>query len=395
MMHRTGILLFALASASPALAQQQRAEDPQDNAAIVVTGTPLTESAKRLKDCIARHCPPNEDIDASLAHAENQFIAGDYQAGRETLAASHNRNRRFAADYPVEVADLSRAYGRLTNLSGYPEQGRLLQIDSLEALKSGLASNDSRILIQRIATGDEYVKQGRVVAAEQLYRRVEKQARKEGQFDVAGVAMLRPAILYTAMAKMDASYAGDARTMIRRILETREPEMAGHRDAARILSARLAGQGNDMAALEKAMGELDNQRTDHAVLIYTAPMDLLDRDPDQNYTVGFDTAPQWMDVRFRIGVDGRVEEVEEVRASDKAARHWRHIALESLAKRRYMPLSLDKGANGLVRFERFSYVFDVTHTTGSRMAVRSSQGRVSSMDITPDSPARVAKDKGR
>ena len=78
MMHRTGILLFALASASPALAQQQRAEDPQDNAAIVVTGTPLAESAKRLKDCIARHCPPKEDIDASLAHAENQFIAGDY-----------------------------------------------------------------------------------------------------------------------------------------------------------------------------------------------------------------------------------------------------------------------------------------------------------------------------
>jgi hypothetical protein len=393
MTYRLGILTFAMVTAIPAFAQQAQPAEPQDNSAIVVTGTPLADSAKRLKDCLARHCPPNEDIDASLAYAENQFIAGDYQAGRETLAASHNRNRRFASTYPTEVADLSRAYGRLTNLSGYPEQGRLLQIDSLAALKAGLTSDDARVLAQRLETGDEYVKQGRVDAGEEVYRQVEKQARKAGQYNILSAAMLRPAMVYLALSKINAGYEGDARARIRRVEETREPELKEARAAAKILSARLAGQGNDMAAFEKAVSGLDNERTDRAVLLYSPAMDT--EVPAGYRTGNYNAAPQWMDVRYRVDLDGRVQDVEVLRTSENAEGYWKNIALSSIARRRYMPLDLAGKANGLVRVERFSFVRDATDRTGSRMAERTNAGRISSMDITIEPSARPATDKGR
>lgn len=386
---RIMLTVLPLIATAPALAQQ----DAQDNATIVVTGTPIDESARRLRDCLARHCPPREDIDASLAHAENQFIAGDYQAARETLAASHNRNRRFAAQYPTDVADLSRAYGRMTNLSGYPEQGRILQIDSLDVLKEGLASDDSRVLMQRLTTGDEYVKQGRVTAGEEVYRKVEKQARAAGRLDVAGAAMLRPAMVYVTLAKINAGYADDARARIRRVTETREPELAPYRDAAKILAARLAGEGKDMTAFDKAMADLADQRTDHPVLVYSAPMELIVSELGEELKVSYDTAPQWMDVRYRIGLDGRVEDVDVLRTSKDVDGNWRDVALKAVAKRRYLPLALKNGANGLVRVERFSYVFDVSTTTGSRMGVRNAAGRISSLDITAE-PAEPQTDKG-
>lgn len=179
----------------------------------------------------------------------------------------------------------------MTNLSGYPEQGRILRIDSLEVLKEGLSSDDSRVLMQCLATGDEYVKQGRVTAGEEVYRKVEKQARAAGRLDVAGAAMLRPAMVYVTLAKINAAYAGDARARIRRVTESRE------------------------------------------------------------------------------------------------------LAPYRVASRRYLPLALKGGTNGLVRVERFSYVFDVSTTTGSRMGVRNAAGRISSLDITAE-PAEPQTDKG-
>lgn len=39
-----------------------------------------------------------------------------------------------------------------------------------------------------------------------------------------------------------------------------------------------------------------------------------------------------------------------------------------------------------MRIERFSYVHDAVWVTGSRMHQRRAQGRISSLDITDDSP---------
>jgi hypothetical protein len=68
------ILLSLALAATTAAAPPPAAR--QDQQTIIVTGRSLTDTERALRDCLARKCPPNEDIDASLAHAENLFVAG-------------------------------------------------------------------------------------------------------------------------------------------------------------------------------------------------------------------------------------------------------------------------------------------------------------------------------
>ena len=112
---------------------------------IVVVGRRVEDSARALAACIARQCPPKEEIDASLAHAEDQFLAGDYPEAQRTLAKARGRNMRYKRELPVEVGDLLRASGRMLAVNGQRDAARITAIDSLDALKSGLPSTDRRI----------------------------------------------------------------------------------------------------------------------------------------------------------------------------------------------------------------------------------------------------------
>ncbi|MEG8053920.1 hypothetical protein QP185_12790 [Sphingomonas aerolata] len=121
---------------------------------IVVVAKRLQDTGRALAACIARQCPPKEEIDASLAHAENQFLAGDYQAAQATLWKARGRNMRYREELPVDVADLLRAGSRVAAANGLADVSRITAIDSLDALKSGLPATDYRIFSQRLAVGD-------------------------------------------------------------------------------------------------------------------------------------------------------------------------------------------------------------------------------------------------
>ncbi len=384
-MMRSGILAgMALAAAMPAWAQEsgnQEAPPP----AIVVTGNPLSETAKRLQACLDRHCPPLEDIQASLAHAEDQFLEGDYRAARATLAAARRRNDQYAKQYPVALSDLERAHGRLTSMDGHPEWGRFLQIGALETLKNGFDSGDARILIQRLMTGDEYLQTGRVDAAIDVYRKVERQARKAGHWRVVGTAMLRPAALYAGLGARDRGYRSLARREIARLERTPEPELAGFRVAAQVLRARLAGATGDQEEMEKTIAALAGNGFTAPVLVYDEPpfrdmptTGVINRDLDSN--------PEWIDLRYRIDSSGRVRDVDELRRSPDISGDWPSQVLKSIARRRYVPLAPSAKPEGLVRIERFTLVFDAEGHTGSAMRARSATGRLVSLDLTPDPP---------
>ena len=76
-------------AALPAAAQQ-----PQpDGQTVTVVGQNLQHYRDRLAACLARHCPVNEDVDATLALAESLFLNGEYRDARSTVRASLNRNR--------------------------------------------------------------------------------------------------------------------------------------------------------------------------------------------------------------------------------------------------------------------------------------------------------------
>lgn len=386
-----GSALFVL----PAIAQAQDSSDVQT---VVVTGKPLAETERQLKSCLARQCPPREDIDASLAYAENQFVAGEYHAARSTLAAARGRNARFASQYPVEVADLTRAYGRLSDLDGYRNLSRLLQIESLDALKAGLDKGDSRVLMQRLMTGDEYARAGRVVAAIDVYRKVAKQADKAGLPQVRGYAMFREAALYGSVSEQRPAYRSAAENAIARIEKTVQPELAPFRSAAGMLRASLASRHGDKQAVDKAVASLGT-KVDKPVLIY-APIVQLDQSnvPPTGVglaSLGLDTGPQWIDVRFRIAADGTVNDVETLRQSDAVHGLWPRKVREAVAGRRYAPLRLAAEEEGLERIERFTMVFDTHTPTGSRLRSRALIGRLSSIDLTPEPAGSAPRESSK
>jgi hypothetical protein len=377
-MRRT-LSLLATILALPAAAQDRAATD---ESAIVVTGQSLSSTKAQLDACLARRCPPREDIEASLAHAENQFVAGDYPAARRTLGQSRGRNRRFAATLPVEVADLNRAYGRMNNLDGRPDMSRLAQIEAVDALRAGLDDKDSRILAQRLMVGDEFARVGRLRGAEEVYNQVAREARKTRQFDMLGHALFRDAVVTGSVASVRPNYRSAAERKIARIENSREPELASFRDAARLLRANIAGQRGDLPALEKAIAAMAPQKSGTPVLIYAPP--ILSAPAQRLAIPSSGGEAEWIDLRFRVAADGRVHDVETLRVSGNVDSVWPKLVEQSVSARRYAPLALPRGSDGAVRIERFAYVHDLTRETGSRIVARLRHGRITSLDLTQD-----------
>ncbi len=369
--------------------QAQEAAEPPSEQTIVVTGTSLPQTEADLKACLARKCPPREDIDASLAHAENQFVAGYYAEARRTLAAARHRNARYASTLPVEVADLTRAYGRISEMHGYRDLGRILQIDAVDALKAGLDKGDSRILMQRLLVGDQYGKNGRFRAAADVYSKVAKQARKAGLPTVQGYAMLREAVLYAAVSYSNPAYRDGTEHRINALEQTTAPELAEFRFAAQLLRARLASERGDTRALDAAIAALKDRKLDRPLLIFAPPLKL-DRvsgheDGRIEAPNNINKTPEWIDVRFRIAADGTVRDIETLRESPSVYGPWPKKVHENLAQRRYAPL---QPADGMTRVERFTMVYDIYNSTRTRLRQRAASGRVSSLDLTND-PTRM------
>ncbi|MEP9361186.1 hypothetical protein [Sphingomonas sp. KR3-1] len=378
-------LLMAIAAATPAFAQQEAGQDA--GSAIVVTGKSLSDTEKQLKDCLARHCPPMEDMEASMGHAENQLLAGDYLGSRDTLAAAHDRNVSHAKEFPLEFSDLERAFGRVTDLNGKPESGKLHQIVSFETLKQGFGDADSRALMQQLATGDAFAQGGRIRAATDIYREVAKRARAEGKPQLAGIAMFREAVLYTSISTVDFTYRDTARDAIRAILKTREPELEETRVAAGVLQARLAKERGDDAAMEREIAKLAGKGFKTPVLVYDEPL-YRDPPPVGRFKRDLQSNPEWVDIRFRIDASGHVRDVEQIRQSPELTIAWADRIREVIGRRRYVPLDLPPGSEGLTRIERYTMVFDMAGVvTGTHMPTRKATPRFTSLDITPEPPA--------
>ena len=98
-------------SPPPPRPHQERYTEPTEP--IVVTGIRIQDYRDRLAACLARSCPPNEDIDATTALAEACSLEGEYREARTVLRASLGRNRDEAARYPEPVSDLYRASARV------------------------------------------------------------------------------------------------------------------------------------------------------------------------------------------------------------------------------------------------------------------------------------------
>src|SRR4051794_11240806 len=78
---------------------------PTEDPAIVVTAQRIADYRTQLAECLSRHCPTNEDIDATLALAEALFLTGEYHDARVAVRASLHRNHGAAGAFPEPVSD--------------------------------------------------------------------------------------------------------------------------------------------------------------------------------------------------------------------------------------------------------------------------------------------------
>lgn len=381
-------LLGLTAIAAIALAAPAYAQDAQQGADIVVTGTPLDETARRLAACLERHCPPKEDIDASLAHAENQFVAGDYAGARSTLSKSVRRNEGYRRTLPVEVSDLQRAYGRMIDVGGRPYVGRIVQIDALDSLKAGLNPKDRRVFLQRTLVADQFAQNGRPRAAEDMYAKVEREARAAGLPQVAAYALLRRANLVGALATFQAEYKPHYHALLDRLEKLPGDEMDQFRLSATVLRAQDAARRHDDTALDSIIAGIDARRYHEPYLLYAPTIMLGDIGSSRLPLSGAPVLPQWADFRVTIRADGRVERAEILRQTPNLDSRWLRKVSDSVYHRRYTPYAPKPDTPLATRIERFSFVQDWVssddpQSSGSRIRGQKADVRVAWIDLTP------------
>ena len=375
---RTLIFALLLGTATPLTAQGVGAT-PDEGAEIVVTGRRLTDTERALAECLARKCPPDQDIDATLAHAENLFVAGRYQEARATAKALLGRNRRHAARYPVPVSDLERSNGRLSAHLGEGFDYQFSTFGIRRALKQGLPGEDPRLVGANIEIADMLVSTGRPELARQTYATAEKDALKIGRRDLAATARMRSAWIDHLQ---DDNY--NAKRKLRLIAASTDPMERVPRLAAKLLLARLDrrdGRFDDSDALIIEVAALNLKQP---VLLHSPSFDFVAQNNGVTSSIAVQTSTdtfddKWIDVGFWVKPDGRVDEPEILRKSGPT--DWSAPLLKAIAGRIYSASNAN-GAGGAYRVERYSYTSFWGMRTGTRIRQRGSNSRVEFLDLT-------------
>ena len=373
--------------------QAARPLSPIEDRPIVVTARRLQDTEAALAACHARGCPPAEDVSASLTHAENQFVAGDYDGARQTLRAALGRDRRFRRTEPVAVASLYRGRGNIELHRGKRDTYRLAQTDALDALRAGLAADDGRVLAQRIELADAYAHVADANHAVPQYRAVASSARKAGRRDLEARASLKLATMYSARAIADAAYDADARRALAVVAAFDDPAFAPFRFAAGCLGAVIDEAHGRVGALDRFLAAHRDQQMAVPVLLFVPPLDRFVAASSRYRVIGVTGAltsgisdvDQWIDLSYWIAPDGRVSDVGLLRHSARFAEYWADPVLRQVAARRYAPLALPADSPGILRVER------VTRTADRQeMGKRGSIAHFEVLDLTADPAAGPA-----
>jgi hypothetical protein len=387
-------LTFAL-MAGAAAAQSTPRQTAPDNDNIVVTGVRLSDAKRRLEECLARKCPPLEDIAATLQYAEALFVGGDYSRARSVVRSSLGRNREEAKTYPNSVAGLYRAHARISIHFGDGEAYRSSTYGAVRSLKAGLEDLDPRILGARLEAAEMHASLNEIETADGLYRSVAKQARRIDRPDIAAMADLR-------RAWMDHHRGlSNGRKGIEAIANSTEPRARIQRLAAKVMLARIDRVEGLLTSADDVIAEISAAGFGSPTLIYQPPIEGpsaaevpsgggigaaggSNNMPTRSVAnaaanEGFD---YWVDIGFWVRADGRVEDVDILRS--KGPTFWTAGVLRSIAGRLYAPAGAAGASDANYRVERYSFTSLLEQRTDSRILVHSSQGRIEQLDLTPD-----------
>ena len=429
--------MLTLLVAIQVAAQNAPVQDKVDP--IVVVGKPIDDATAALNACLARRCPPNEDIAATLALAETQLLGGKYRDARTTLLAALGRNEEFAKAYPVPVSELYRANGKVAAHLGFDKDYFRSTFGIYHTLKSGLPPEDSRKYTAMMEVAEMMYRTRGHTRARYYYDRLATEARQDGREDIAAIAELRSAIRHLPPG------SEMQMTAIRKIAGLQGDRMRAPVLEAKLALARMAYQKGDEAGAQAIQDDLAKLNIKRPMLIYQPSYAMVARELDSGSEFNFPLAPapsisgdgssggsgggagggnggvngfqlpsggdpngvqsanrssmtnilalsqwsstkrmagnfddMWADVRFRIMPDGKVSDVQIVRS--KGDLFWTKPLLVSLSMRRYTAGKPDHPS--ALRTERYTYTSGYEGQTGTRAQQRSPKARVEYIDLS-------------
>jgi hypothetical protein len=379
--------LFPLVMAVSTQAAPPTPQPAQDTPPIIVTGKRLEDTEAALRACLARKCPPDEDINATLAHAENLFVAGDYEKARTTLLRSLGRNRKHADRYPVPVSDLYRSNALVANHLGFEEDYFQSSWGTLRALKEGIPDPTWRHFGARMEIARMTARLRGFDDAVRQYLSIAKDAEKAGRPDIAVLARLRGLAMAHRMRP-----SASIRRQIEKIAALTGPDTLYASSAAKLYLARLAGEAGKIAEAQAIIREVAGAGVRALVLVYAPPYQLNVQEMDRTdpsvldaprgnpaYRYGGNFDDMWIDVGFWVQSNGHVADVKVLRKSTNAS--WADPLLKSIGGRLYAPLEQPS-----YRQERYTYTAGWETQTGSRIKRRSPRARVEYLDLTMREP---------
>lgn len=400
MIRRLSLAALLLAFAAPVVAQTAPANVADG---VVITARPLADTEQALKDCIARNCPPDEDIAATLAHADNQFLAGDYDDARATLRRSIGRNKRAAKNYPIPTSELYRGAATVDLHMGERDSYLRNTVEIRDSLKAGLSDTDPRVLVAQLGVGDMRLRLGYPDEAERYYDDVAEEADRLGQPLVADIARIRKGWMFATLADVN---TGNPTSYRRRARELADEVLAGatSRDprvqlAALTLLHRLdekEGRTDHLDALLAAVRSQTSQSGARPQLVLADPLaddralsgaQLAGAGGSVTNRLATAGAGDWVDIGFWVRPDGKVAEVSVLRKSGQA--DWLKPVLKQLQSRVYTRTDADPGDSGYFMVERYTLTADYADTTGTRVRQRSPVPRIEKLDLTTE-PAPTA-----
>jgi tetratricopeptide (TPR) repeat protein len=368
------MLLIILALAG----QQAGTQPPAAPQEVVITGNRMRDA---LAKCLARNCPPEEEVDAAMNAGAESFGAGRYEEAKQILRRAISRNKQYGGRMPGPMSDLYATYADATEHEGDNDAFRQATRESVDVLRRALGPGHPAALRASTRVGDMWVKLGNASSADSEYRDAADDALRAGNTDIAAALTFRRAWL--ALGAKDFGLS-------RRLLD--QLELSHGRDArfarmlpvlkARIAIARGDAETTDelVAALRGAGGAAPVLLYDPAYPVFDAELKPRGKESPMTNTLLLRGDIRWADIGYWIRPDGKPGEVEILRPAENSA--WAKPLVDHIKERRYAPATQNAGDPGTYRVERFTLRPSYGVPTGSHIWQRKGVPTLHIVDLT-------------
>ncbi|MGN5373556.1 hypothetical protein [Sphingomonas hankookensis] len=369
------LLIIAQATAPPPAAPAEE---------VVVVGHRATDA---LAACLARQCPPAEDVEASLQASVEQFTAGRYDLAQRTLQRSIRRNRRHAAQLPGPVSSLYATLATVAEHDGYRSRWQFAARDNVGLLRRHVGVSDPGTLIEEMSLANTMLGTGDPSTAWGILKKVEIRALAAGHKDIAAGAAFRQAWL--ALREGNYRRAGKLADHAVDIAGSRKSQIATLRD---VLNSRIALRKGDAGAIDALAARIRQTEAQRPILLFSESAE--DIISGGGIIPAGLTAPgvRFADVGYWIRPDGRTASAEILNASNLG--QWEKTVLKQVGTRRYASLAVPAGHPGIYRVDRFTIRATFDFYAGARYAQRMGPPTIHIVDLT-DTEAMTAAQKRR